>query len=71
MYDIRTIYDKIVEVVVTFFKNELYANGNLRFYPNPPKMPDKQVIALPLCAEAMRIDSGNYFLYKLRTNNII
>ena len=68
MHDIKTNYDKILEIVETFFKNELDRSGNFRFYPNPPKMSDKQVIALSLCAEAMGIDSENYFLYKLRTD---
>lgn len=68
MHDIKTNYDKIVKIVETFFKNELDGSGNFRFYPNPPKMADKQVIALSLCAEAMGIDSENYFLFKLRTD---
>lgn len=67
MHDPKTNYDKIVNTGETFFKNELDGIGNFRFYPNPPKMPEKLVISLSLCAEAMGIDSENYSMYKLRT----
>jgi len=45
----------------TFFKNELDRNGNLRFYPDPPDMADKQIIVLSLPADVMRIDDKNCF----------
>ena len=68
MHDLKAIYNKIDKVVVEFFKNEFNEQSNFRFYPNPPKMNDKQIISLSLCAEILGIDSENYFLSKLKTD---
>ncbi len=62
MYDLSAIYNKINKVVKEFFKNDFNAQSNFRFYPNPPKMNDIQIISLSLCAEILGIDSENYFL---------
>ncbi len=68
MHDLLASYKKIVQIVSDFFKSELNDMGNFRFYPNPPKMSDKQIIALSICAESMGIDSENYFLSKLQSD---
>lgn len=68
IYDLTAIYNKIDKVVVEFFKNEFNEQSNFRFYPNPPKMNDKQIISLSLCAEILGIDSESYFLSKLKTD---
>jgi hypothetical protein len=67
-HDLTAIYNKIDKVVEEFFKNEFNDQSNFRFYPNPPKMNDKQIISLSLCAEILGIDSENYFLSKLKTD---
>ena len=41
---------------------------NFKYYPNPPKMGDKQIIRLSLFSESLDIDSVNYFLSKLKTD---
>lgn len=46
MHDLKANYDKILKIVEKFFKNELDTQGNFRFYPNSPKLNDKQIIAL-------------------------
>ena len=66
MHDLKANYDKILQIVEKFFEKEFDGQGNFRFYPNPPKMNDKQIISLSLCAESLGIDSENYFLSKLK-----
>jgi hypothetical protein len=68
MHDLIANYNKIAKVVEKFFNNDLNEQGNFRYYPNPPKMSDKQIISLSLCAESLGIDSENYFLSKLKTD---
>lgn len=68
MHDLKAIYDKIIKIVEIFFEKELNEQGNFKFYPNPPKMSDKQVITLSICSESLGIDSENYFLSNLKTD---
>jgi len=55
-------------VVEKFFINDLNEQGNFKYYRNPPKMSDKQIIALSLSSGSLGIDSENYFLSKLKTD---
>jgi hypothetical protein len=68
MHDLNAIYNKIAKVVEKFLNNDLNEKGNFRYYPNPPKMSDKQIIILSLCSESLGIDSESYFLSKLKTD---
>jgi hypothetical protein len=60
MRNIKINFDKLYEIVKKSLAPKLYADDNLQFYPNKPKMNDCGMIALSLCAEASGIDAENY-----------
>jgi hypothetical protein len=69
MHNLKTNFSKFQQLATTFLSDLLAADGNFRFYPNPPKLCDLDIIALTLCAEAMSIDSESYFWSKLTSDH--
>ena len=65
MHDLNAIYNHFFDVVSCITKDSLDADGNIRFYPNPPKLSDHEVVALACSAEALEIDSENLLFSKL------
>ena len=68
MHNLYTNFKHFFTIVGQVFSDQLDSSGNFRFYPRRPKLSDQQVIALTLTAEAMGIDSENYFWGKLRSD---
>lgn len=66
MHDLASIYRKVRKTVKRSLKQYLVDGGNLRFYPNPPKMNDIEVISLAITAECLGIDSENLLFSKLK-----
>src|SRR5258706_5335810 len=69
MHNLKTNYDKFFELIIKQFSTELNALHCFRDYRHQPKMSDAAVIALTLSAEAIGIDSENYFWHKLRAEH--
>lgn len=68
MHDLKSNFDKFLELVNSKFSNDLNMFGNFKYYPNKPKLSDNEIIALSLCQECLGIDSENYFWSKLKTD---
>ena len=68
MHNLYTNFKHFFTIVGQVFSDQLDSSGNFRFYPRRPKLSDQQVIALTLTAEAMGIDSENYFWGKRRSD---
>ena len=61
MHNIKTNFDKIVDVIKAIISNEIGPGGNF-LRPGPkPKFTDIEVIALSLTAECLSIDSEPSF----------
>lgn len=69
MHNLKTNFNKFSKLVDTFLSDMLLSDRNFRPYRNLPKLPDADIVALTLCAEAMSIDSENYFWSKLTTDH--
>jgi len=65
MHDLKSNFDKILPIVKLTLADQLNDQGNLQFYPNPPKLPDSHIISLALLQEALSIDSELWFWSKL------
>ena len=70
MHNLKTNFDKILDITKSFFKGSINADGNYYFYPNKPKMSDCEVIALSVLCETIGIDSENYLFGKLKSNHL-
>jgi hypothetical protein len=57
MHELMTIYRKVRKTLNLYSNHTLNADGNLNFYPNPPKMSDFAVMSLSITAECIEIDS--------------
>lgn len=68
MHNIKANFDKFYQIIIVQLKDYIIRDGNFKFYPRKPKMNDCEILALSLCAEAMSIDSENYFLGKVKSN---
>jgi hypothetical protein len=66
MHDLSTIYKKVRQTIKFVTKDYFDADGNHRFYPNPPVMSDLDVISLTIAAESVQITSENYLWAKLK-----
>ena len=66
MHNIKTNFDKVIEVIKQIIGEELTA-GNFRRRGTKPKFSDIEVIALSLTAECLGIDSENLLFSKLRS----
>jgi len=69
MHNLKTNFNKFSKLVDSFLADILNADRNFRLYPNSPRIVDADILALSLCAEAMSIDSENYFWSKLITDH--
>ena len=65
MHNIKTNFDKILEVVNVIVKNETDSKGNYARRGTKPRFSDMEVIALSLTAECLSIDSEHYLFAKL------
>lgn len=68
MYDLKTNFDKILPIVNQTLADQTDTEGNLQFYPNPPKLSDAGVISLALLQEALSIDSEHWLWSKLQAD---
>lgn len=68
MHDLKAIYDKVETIISTVSDDYFEFGGNHRFYPNPPKLTDLQVICLSVTSECCQIDSENLLWSKLKTD---
>jgi len=69
MHNLRSNFDKFLDLTKSAFKDRINDSGNLIFYPNLPKMTDCEIIALSLTSEALGIDSENYLWGKLKSDH--
>ena len=70
MHNINTYFDKFLHIITNEVKDIIFNDGNFKFYPRKPKMSDCEILALSLVAEAMSIDSENYFWGKIKSQSI-
>ena len=70
MYNIKTNFDKIFEVLKEITGDETDAKGNYLRRGTRPRFSDLEVIALSLTAECLGIDSKNYLFSKLTKDNV-
>ena len=68
MHNLKTNFDKILDITKSIFQGSLNADGNFYFYPIRPKMSDGELIALSVLGESIGIDSENYLLGKLKSD---
>ena len=67
MHNLKTNFDKILEITKLALADFILADQNLKHYPNKPKMTDLEIIALAITAESLGIDSENLLFSKLKT----
>ena len=67
MHNIKTNFDKILEVIKEIIGSETDSKGNYFRRGTRPRFSDLEVIALSLTAECLGIDSENYLFSKLNT----
>ena len=65
MHDIKTNFDKILEVLTSILKNKVDTMGNFPKVGKKPKFSDLEVISLNLTSEYLSIDSENLLFKKL------
>jgi len=70
MHNLKSNFEKILNITKSFYKGSIDSNGNYYFYPNKPKMSDCEVIALSLVGETIGIDSENYLFGKIKSDHI-
>lgn len=68
MHNLKSNFDKFIEIAKCVFKDQLNADNNFRFYPKKPKMSDLEIVTLGCLAEALSIDSENLLFSKLKTD---
>jgi hypothetical protein len=69
MHNLKTNFDKILDITKSFFHNSINADGNYYRYPRKPKMSDCEIIALSIVGETIGIDSENYLFGKLKSDH--
>jgi len=65
MHNIKTNFDKIIEVIKEIIKEEINEKGNYARRGSVPKFSDVEVISLSITSECLGIDSENYLFSKL------
>lgn len=70
MHNLKSNFDKILNITKSFFKGSIDADHNYYFYPNKPKMSDCEIIALSLLGETIGVDSENYLFGKIKSDHI-
>lgn len=71
MHNLRSNFDKFLELTKLVLKEKINSSGNFIFYPNKPKMTDCEIIALSLTSESLGIDSENYLWGKLKSDHYL
>lgn len=66
MHDLTTIYKKVFNTLQSVAKECFVDGENSRFYPNPPRMSDLQIVSLAITAECAEITSENLLWIKIR-----
>ena len=64
MHNLKSNFDKILDITKSFYKGTIDADDNYYFYPKKPKMSDCEIIALSLVGETIGVDSENYLFAK-------
>ena len=70
MHNLKTNFDKILNITKSFYEGSLDADGNYYTYSRKPKMSDCEIIAMSLLGETIGIDSENYLFGKIRSDHI-
>lgn len=65
MHDLKSNFDKILEVLKSILQNEVDSSGNFPKVGKKPKFSDLEVISLNLVSEYLSIDSENLLFKKL------
>lgn len=68
MHNLKANIDKIYQIVAEVLEGSINEFNNFRPYPNRPKLPDLQIVAIAITAEALSIDSENLLYSKLKTD---
>ena len=68
MHDLVQIYEKVLTSLKVSSKQYFDIDGNYKFYPNKPKMPDIAIIALSITAECLEICSENLLFSKIKSD---
>jgi hypothetical protein len=66
MHNIKTNFEKILQITKSLFKSDVDSHSNFQFYPFRPKMNDLEIVSLSCCMEALSIDSENLLWSKLK-----
>jgi hypothetical protein len=66
MHDLIAIYYKVRTCILRAAEDYFVHGENHRFYPNPPKMSDLDIISLSITAECLQIDSESLLWSKLK-----
>ena len=69
MHNLKTNFDKILDITKSFFHHSINADYNFYSYPRKPKMSDCEIITLSILGESMGIDSENYLFGKLKSDH--
>ena len=70
MHNLKSNFDKILNITKSFYKGSIDSDDNYYYYPNKPKMSDCEIIALSLVGETIGIDSENYLFGKIKSDHI-
>ena len=70
MYNLKSNFDKILNITKSFYKGSINADDNYYFYPNKPKISDCEIITLSLIGKTIGIDSENYLFGKIKSDHI-
>lgn len=68
MHDLKTIYEKILELLRYYARNDVNERGNYAVTYPAPKMSDIEIIALAVSAEILSINSERLLFSKLKTD---
>lgn len=71
MHNLRSNFDKFLDLTKLVFNEKINSSGNFIFYPNKPKMTDCEIIALAITSESLGIDSENYLWGKLKSDHYL
>jgi hypothetical protein len=70
MHNLKSNFDKFLNITKSFYQGSIDADGNYYFYPRKPKMSDCEIITLSVVGEAIGIDSENYLFGKIKSDHI-
>lgn len=65
MHNLKSNFDKIIQITKSTLSEHLLPDGNFQIYKNKPKMSDIEVVTLSILSESLGIDSENYLFSKL------